>query len=84
MKKIDPIWDKLTFSGLQRQVMVFHCVGESNAFLSGGDRMQCVWNLLEMKKKHTPQEIEAYCQEYADNNLQHNMAVATTLRDRGL
>ncbi len=84
MKIVEPIWDKLTFSGLQRQVMVLHCVGESDAFLSGGDRMQCVWNLLEMDAKHTPQEIEAYCQEYADDNMSYNMAKAVTLRDRGL
>ena len=79
-KKVVPIWDKLLMSGLQRYVMVVECVGNSDAMLSGDDRMHAIWALLEQKKNHTPESIEAYCMEVAHDMLGFNMANAQILR----
>lgn len=71
-----PLWERLTFSGLVRYVMICECVFNSDAFLSQSDRAQVIQNLLARPEMPTPESIEAYCQVYADNQLEANMVSA--------
>ena len=76
-----PLWERLTFSGLQRYVKICDSVFDSDEHLSQGDRAQVIQNLLDTQKDPTTTEIEAYCKDYADKHLEQNM-VAARLRNQ--
>ena len=64
-----PIWDRLTFSGLQRYVMICDCVFNSDEYLSSGDRAAIIQDLLDDTKPLTARDIAARCKQYADEHM---------------
>lgn len=76
-----PLWERLTFSGLERYVMVCECVFNSDEHLSQEDRAQIIQDLLAQPEKHTPKSIAKHCKMEADVRLETNMTKAQILRE---
>lgn len=77
-----PVWNKLLMSGLQRYVKIVEVVRCSNAFLSGGDRMALINELLDYEPSDpTVKQIEKRCTALANAMLQTNMVNARVRAD---
>ena len=74
------IWDTMTFSAMQRHVMIFTLVSQSDALLSAADRLTLIQDLMSQPIRHDAASIELKCQELADLNLGVNMTDAQILR----
>ena len=76
------MWNKLLMSGLQRYVKIVEVVRCSNAFLSGGDRMALINELLDYEPSDpTVEQIEKRCTALANAMLQTNMVNARVRAD---
>ena len=73
-------WDNMLFSSMQRHVMIFTVVTESDAFLSAADRLTLIQDLMSQPIRLDAASIELKCQELADLNLGVNMTNAQVLR----
>lgn len=75
------LWEQLTFSGLQRYVMISECVYNSDEHLSSGDRAELVQDLVASNERLSPQEIAAACARKGEEGLEANMVRASIARE---
>lgn len=73
-------WNNMLFSSMQRHVMIFTVVTESDAFLSASDRLSLIRDLISRPTAYTPETIESECNKLSELNLECNMTNAQILR----
>jgi hypothetical protein len=72
---------QMTFSAMERFVRIVDTVRCSDEYLSSGDRMDLINDLLDAPGNPTVAEIEAKCKALADAALGNNMVAARVARD---
>lgn len=75
--------NNMTFSAMRQHIMIFLVVSQSNAFLSGSDRLDLIQDLINQPIKHTPESVSDACHKLADSNLTGNLINSQILRDTG-
>lgn len=76
-----PLWEKLSFSGLKRYVMISETVYAADHLLSQADRAEIVQDLIARDSAMTPEDVLAECEKVAADRFEANVVRAAIVRN---